>query len=230
MCGLIGIVHPKPSKQDINLFEDVLRESRIRGLHATGIAYMEDSCIYNFDLPTGSIGLLKQYKFNQFLDTDGSLKLIAHCRYSTSDLRYNQPIGDSLLQIAHNGVISQELPENWPKLYGSIGVCETSNDTELLYRTIQEGKSPFHVWPNSSIAAIELHANGLLRAYRNGRRPLYIADYRGGFIFTSTFDIGIRANLPNIPMQLPPFCYVDIRDYERQIISCDVAVKDDLQP
>ena len=56
--------------------------------------------------------------------------MIGHCRYSTSDLQYNQPIYNDDYSIAHNGVVSQEMPERWKELYGYD--CKTKNDSELI--------------------------------------------------------------------------------------------------
>lgn len=198
MCGLVGISVPTVTAKDIILFEAILRESRIRGLHATGISYLEDGVIYTIKEPVGADRFLEKYTLADCIDYDGSLNLIAHTRYSTSDLRFNQPIANAQLSVVHNGVISQELPSNWPKLYGPIGVCETSNDTELLFNTIQAFGNPIVEWAESSIAALELYWDGTIRAYRNGRRPLYMMRYYEGFIVSSTMDVLVRSGLkPN---------------------------------
>lgn len=203
MCGIIGISCPDVTAQDIILFEAILRESRIRGLHATGISWVEGGTIQTIKEPVGADRFLELYTLADCVEADGSLNLIAHTRYSTSDLRYNQPIADSTLSIVHNGVISQELPESWPKLYGVIGVCETSNDTELLFNTVRAMGNPLVEWADSSIASIELHWDGTMRFYRNGRRPMYISHildpgvgngYKG-YIITSTCDVLKRADV-----------------------------------
>lgn len=208
MCGILGISIPKVTAQDIILFENILRELRIRGLHATGISWVEGNTIQTIKEPIGADRFLEKHSLADCVELDMSLNLIAHTRYSTSDLRYNQPIADSHLSVVHNGVISQELPENWPKLYGAVGACETSNDTELLFRTVQALGNPLVDWAESSIAAIELHWNGTLRAYRNGRRPLYMMRYYEGFIITSTMDALKRSGLkPNPTHELKANTY-----------------------
>lgn len=217
MCGILGISIPKVTAQDIILFGNILRELRIRGLHATGISWVEGGTVQTIKEPVGADRFLEKYSLADCVELDMSLNLIAHTRYSTSDLRYNQPIADSHLSVVHNGVISQELPENWSKLYGAIGVCETSNDTELLFRTVQTLGNPLVEWAESSIAALELYWDGTLRAYRNGRRPLYMLPYANGYIFTSTADVLKRAGLDEQPDLLPPNCYINIKEYERQV-------------
>lgn len=223
MCGILGISVPKVTAQDIILFEAILRELRIRGLHATGMSWLEGGVIQTIKEPIGADRFLEKYSLVDCVEGDGSLNLIAHTRYSTSDLHFNQPIADSTLSIVHNGVISQELPENWPKLYRAIGICETSNDTELLFRTVQALGDPLIEWADSSIAALELHWDGTLRAYRNGRRPLYMSHIidRGigngykGYIFTSTIDALKRADSDDMIgdiVELPSNVYHSVSD------------------
>jgi glutamine phosphoribosylpyrophosphate amidotransferase len=134
----------------------------------------------------------------QFINEDGNLYLIGHCRYSTSDLRYNQPIQiNDKVSIVHNGVISQELPENWKDLYGYE--TETHNDTELINHTLEAGLNPLTEWADSSMAVIELHSDGMMVWYRNGKRPLYKTVLKNGNIITSTKDIVKRAGITTEP-------------------------------
>lgn len=191
MCAVIGISIHDVSESDIELIKRIFLESRIRGKHATGVSYVKGDAIVTFSLPVPADEFIEQFDFREAID-DGMINLIGHCRYSTSDLEYNQPIADANKAIVHNGVISQELPENWEALYGIK--CETKNDTELLLRT--EG-NPFAAWPNASISAIVLSNNGM-RVYRNGKRPLYETIVENGFILTSTKDIARRAGVLGI--------------------------------
>ena len=186
MCGVIGVHLDNPSKDDLKLVERVFIESRIRGMHATGMSYA-----YNNRITT----VIKTVPADVFVSSHAipsmdKLRLIGHCRYSTSDLLYNQPLFNTEVAIVHNGVISQELPENWSDLYGIT--TETKNDSELLLCTI--GADPVKYWANASIAAIELHRKGAMKYYRNGKRPLYKTDLDNGYIITSTADIMHRAS------------------------------------
>lgn len=218
MCTIIGAALTKANWKDIMLLHNILLESRIRGLHATGVSYLEGGVIQTIKEPMGAAEFLKHYSFADFVDDDGSLRLIAHCRYSTSDLEFNQPIANSQLALVHNGVISQELPENWEGLYGFK--CDTKNDTELLFKTVEaqigyteKGDDPLACWPDSSVAAIELYNSGYLRAYRNGRRPLYWAWYESkGFLIVSTADILIRAKADVMIHRMPHDIYHLIKD------------------
>jgi glutamine phosphoribosylpyrophosphate amidotransferase len=191
MCAVIGISIHDVTESDIELIKRIFLESRIRGKHATGVSYIKGDAIVTFSLPVPADEFIEQFDFRDTIH-NGDINLIGHCRYSTSDLEYNQPIADGNKAIVHNGVISQELPENWEALYGIK--CETKNDTELLLRT--EG-NPFAAWPNASISAIVLYPNEL-KVYRNGKRPLYETIVENGFILTSTKDIARRAGVQGI--------------------------------
>ena len=119
--------------------------------------------------------------------------MIGHTRYSTSDLLYNQPISNDVLSVAHNGVISQEPPEDWESIYGLK--TKTRNDSELILQCIMRNKEPLTMFKNSSMAYCALMENKTLIAARNGERPLYLTNFKEGIIFTSTKDIAKRSGL-----------------------------------
>jgi glutamine phosphoribosylpyrophosphate amidotransferase len=212
MCAIIGIVLNKPSEIEFETFCRVLRESRIRGLHATGISWASDGNLKTIKEPIPAEVFIDKHlvDFDQYIDNKGKLSMIAHCRYSTSDLMYNQPISNEFVSVVHNGVITQELPENWKRLYGYD--CQTKNDTELLIHTVMEGKSPLEQWSESSIAAIELYADGKMRFYRNGKRPMYITNLKKGILITSTSDVVIRSGIEEQPSKIAMNCYNTIQD------------------
>lgn len=197
MCSIIGAVINSPSKADFDLIKRVFLESQIRGKHATGMSWLTNGEIQTIKEPIPADEFVTRHLTNleDFLDGSGILHFCGHSRYSTSDLRYNQPISNKKVSVVHNGVITQELPENWERLYGYS--CETQNDTELLVHTIEEGISPLLRWSNSSLAVCELHADGHIRFYRNGKRPVYYSLLNNGIIVTSTADIAKRAGLSN---------------------------------
>lgn len=192
MCAVIGAHLKLVSSEDITLLENIFLESGIRGLHATGVSYIKDNKIITIKESLPSYEFLKRYKISDMVNEDGNLYLIGHCRYSTSDLEYNQPFNSFDVSIVHNGVITQELPEKWKDLYGYYTF--TKNDSELILRTIENGEDPLDIWANSSIAAIELHLNKNIVYYRNGKRPIYHSKVHNGVIITSTADIMKRAS------------------------------------
>lgn len=194
MCGLVGTILQQPTEQDLDLLRSCVLEASVRGRHATGFAWIHKRKI-NIEraaLPADSF-LEKFGSLSQLLNEDGNLYFLAHTRYSTSDRKFNQPLGDEKSAIAHNGVVSQEPKAKWEKLYGYS--CDTGNDSELLLQALKHKHSPLEKFPDCSAAVIELHSTKQIRAYRNGKRPLYFAFRSNGIVITSTADIGKRAGL-----------------------------------
>jgi len=194
MCAVIGALLKSPTSEQLDLVRNVFLESRIRGMHATGLSYAKNGKVVTLKEPVPAPDFSPLSNLEQMVNEDGNLYLIGHCRYSTSDLRYNQPIQiNDKVSVVHNGVISQELPENWEKLYGYT--TETHNDTELINHTLDAGLNPLNEWTDSSMAVIELHSDGFMTWYRNGKRPLYKTTLENGYIITSTKDIAKRAGI-----------------------------------
>jgi glutamine phosphoribosylpyrophosphate amidotransferase len=206
MCAIIGALIKSPTKDDLALLRRVFHESKIRGLHATGMSFLPS---WSNKIETIKEGIpadefvdkhLHNDNLDRLVNKDGNLYLIGHCRYSTSDLKYNQPIANENLSVVHNGVITQELPEKWKELYGYD--CETKNDTELILHTAEDCISPLLRWKDSSLAVVELHVDKVIRFYRNGKRPLYLTTISNGCIITSTSDVPKRANVPGLPVNV----------------------------
>ena len=209
MCSVIGAIIHKPEYEDFQKLEKVFHESRIRGLHATGISYVKEYTIHTVKLPVSAD--MFPFNWNDYVNEDGNLYLIGHCRYSTSDLEYNQPINNQTTSVVHNGVITQELPENWEELYGYK--CETKNDTELILHTIDDDKSPLKVWKDSSLAVCELWFCKKLKFYRNGKRPLYLTSLDNGCIITSTRDVIVRSGITFPTADIPMNTYITFDEH-----------------
>ena len=189
MCAVIGAFIKKPCNKDFKILQDIFIQSKIRGLHATGFSFVRDKKVHTKKEPTPADIFLRDVNFAQCVNEDGNIYLIGHCRYSTSDLLYNQPIQTSDdLAVVHNGVITQEDPDDW------IYKAETKNDTELINLAIKDKKNPIDLYKDSSISALELHANKDIIYYRNGKRPMYKTTYKKGFFITSTKDIPMRVS------------------------------------
>lgn len=203
MCSVIGAIIKEPRAEDFLMLRRVFFESMIRGKHATGISFLPhwSDAIQTISKPVSADVFITQHlkdsDFDNMLDKDGNLYLIGHCRYSTSTLEYNQPIHNSKKSIVHNGVITQELPENWKGLYGYD--CLTQNDSELILHS----NDPLGEFSHMSMAVCELTANRQLRVYRNGKRPLYLTSLLNGSIITSTVDIPRRANVLGSTKMIP---------------------------
>jgi len=193
MCAVIGAYIEKPSDLDLVTVAKVFYESSIRGLHATGVSWVSGGQIKTVIDSKPANLFLESLDLRNCINEDGNLYLIGHCRYSTSDLAYNQPLWNENVSIVHNGVVSQEMPEKWKDLYGYE--CKTRNDSELIVHTLQANKSPLIEFADASMAVIELYKEKKLRFYRNGKRPIYFTSLPNGGINTSTSDIATRAGL-----------------------------------
>lgn len=195
MCAVIGAILKEPTKQDFALLRNVFVESKIRGMHATGISFLPkwSTGIETIKEPIPADQFVEKHlhddNLRDMVAQDGNLYLIGHCRYSTSDLEFNQPMFHADKSIVHNGVITQELPENWKELYGYD--CITKNDSELVLHS----RDPLREFSNMSMGVVELHKDRRLRFYRNGKRPLYLTNVPNGCIITSTADIAKRAGI-----------------------------------
>lgn len=229
MCSVIGAIIKEPRAEDFLMLHRVFLESKIRGMHATGISYVKHGKIITEKRPVPADEF--PFNFPSYVNEDGSLYLIGHCRYSTSDLEFNQPIANENLSVVHNGVITQELPENWKELYGYD--CETKNDTELILHTAEDCISPLLRWKDSSLAVIELHVDKVIRFYRNGKRPLYLTNISNGCIITSTADVIKRAEVPGFPINTLMNHYITFDDQlamtiEKEVIEDAVDLQHEL--
>ena len=205
MCAVIGAVIANPRAAHFDMIRRVFHESRIRGLHATGLSYLKDGEIHTIKEPVPADEFKHLDNLQEMVNGDGTLYLVGHCRYSTSDLLYNQPIANESTSVVHNGVITQHDPADWEVLHGYS--CEGRNDTELLLRSLAD-YSPLEHWKDASLAVCELQVEGKLRVYRNGKRPLYLTTLDNGCIITSTGNIANRANLNYATVQIPMNTYL----------------------
>lgn len=222
MCAVVGAILLEPSKEDLLMLHRVFLESKIRGMHATGISYVKNGKVITEKMPVPA----NEFPFNfaEKINEDGNLYLIGHCRYSTSDLEYNQPIGNDDSAIVHNGVITQELPENWKSIYGYDTI--TKNDSELVLHSAD----PLREFSHMSMGVCQLNVNKTLRFYRNGKRPLYLSSISNGCIITSTADIANRAEVLGRPVEVLMNHYITFDEHLAMMIEkVEVADAVDLQ-
>ena len=202
MCAVIGVILNQPTKEDFAMVRRVFLESKIRGMHATGMSFLphwsEEIVTIKDSYPADKFieVHLHDDNFKDMLNADGNLYMIGHCRYSTSDLEFNQPMYHNEKSIVHNGVITQELPENWKELYGYD--CMTKNDSELVLHS----SDPLREFSHMSMGVVELYKERKLRFYRNGKRPLYLTNVPSGSIITSTANIAERAEVGGLAVEV----------------------------
>lgn len=211
MCGVIGAFIKNPDAEDFDLLRTVFVESEVRGLHASGLSYIKDQEVVTVKDAIRAGKFLEDKNFSDFVNEDGNLYLVGHIRYSTSDLRYNQPISNNHISVVHNGVISQENSSEWKYK------TETQNDSELVLKSFESGANPLNDFPDSSQAVCVLWRNmqgsPSVMAYRNGKRPLWYSKAGNYFIVTSTEDIARRAKLKNTKRCDANTFYIHNRDF-----------------
>jgi glutamine phosphoribosylpyrophosphate amidotransferase len=211
MCAVIGTIVQNPSLKQLDMIKRVFLESKIRGMHATGLSYVKNNSITTLRMPVPADKF--PFDFESYLNEDGNLYLIGHCRYSTSDLEYNQPLSEMNKSIVHNGVITQELPENWKELYGYD--CITKNDSELVLHS----EDPLQEFPDMSMGVCELRTDKTLRSFRNGKRPLYLTTFNNGCIITSTKDIPHRAGVDGFTTEFLMNTYVTFDEHLAMMVE-----------
>lgn len=184
MCAIFGMSlhHGTFDEEDFVYLKNLILQSKIRGLHATGLAWISNGKVQIDRRPIPGDEFVNQFDFNQLKGTN---LVIGHCRYSTSDLSYNQPIGNEEAATVHNGVISQAELEDWPKL----GDYETRNDSEILHKILLMKEPDWNVLGKGSAAFLHLKADGSFMAMRNGSRPMWLGKFVEITVFASTQDI-----------------------------------------
>lgn len=189
MCGVLGIHLQKASLKELNLVQTVFEQSMIRGKHATGFSWVKDGKVHTVKEGIPVNEFLNIYNLKDCVNEDGGLYMVGHIRYSTSDLRFNQPFSNKYMSVVHNGVISQEDPSEW------VYDTETSNDSELILKSFEHESHPLKDFHPSSMAVCTLNADKTITGFRNEARPLWYTEIGNGIIFTSTKDIAKRSGL-----------------------------------
>lgn len=193
MCGVLGITIADFNERDYELVRSLFSQSMIRGKHATGVSYVKNNKVHTIKKPIPADEFIYEQKLETWKNEDGNLYCIGHIRYSTSDLRFNQPFSTDKVSIVHNGVISQKPPKTWKQIYGYE--TETANDSELILRAYEKNDDPLQVFQPASMAVCVIHADKKLTAFRNHERPLYYYFDDRVTIFASTKDILHRSGI-----------------------------------
>lgn len=202
MCGVIGCFSNRElSLKELEFARALLRESRVRGIHAFGAAVSEDNS--NFTIKR-SFSIKEIDGFISYGNPEKIKTIVAHTRYDTSGdwhiLENNQPVVNGKDFLVFNGVVRQSAKHEFEKEFGVK--CETENDGEIVIHLMRESLLDpqfqraahllFHD-PKVSYAGIE-YINGQMTISRNKNRPLYISIADGALFVTSTKDILERAN------------------------------------
>lgn len=190
MCAIVGVSGDWNEQTLLN----VLKWSRIRGLHAFGYAYYcENELIYH-----------KFTNYNQFCQSiieNKPVKFIAHFRYSTSGdwriMENNQPIILNKSALVFNGVIDMSTKEEMESKWKCT--LNTENDGEIALIQYNLGKIDDLIDNKTrSFAGLFLNKNNEIVAIRNRRRPMYVGKQDNCYYLASTYDILNRSNVENI--------------------------------
>ena len=196
MCGVIGVSLKNVTREDLELVDRLFRQSMIRGKHATGVSYLKEEMITTIKKTMNACDFMDDHQIENWVDDD-KLRMIGHVRYSTSDLRYNQPFQNEYVAISHNGVISQD-PAVWEF------ETETKNDSELILRAFENKKHPLEIYADRSMAVTRISHKSLV-GFRNHERPLWYTERENGLLFASTEDILKRSGVDTPILQCEPF-------------------------
>lgn len=188
MCAIIGFVGPC-NNHSTSVLQRLFTESSYRGKHSMGVAWWD-----GHDVQVNLEFEPKLAHVKALADAQGNFRVLGHCRYSTSSLKWPLPLLLRGNAIAMNGVISQDLPANWPG--AELEPYETGNDTEIALRYAEWEMTGEH---GGSFAVGLLDKHGLA-FWRNGSRPLWhLPGLRDGLcVVASTVDILRRSGLPSV--------------------------------
>ena len=183
MCAIIGF----KGKYDQDLLTRVFDNSRIRGLHAFGFSYIDK----------GEFGGRIWWNYESFvkdIHAKAPSEFIAHFRYATSgdylQPENNQPLYDSGVAIAFNGVISQKSKAAMEKEFALR--LRAENDGYVLLQKYTDDQ--FTSSPNITFAMVGLDKDGLF-ALKNNKRPLWYTKNDDFVLLASTRDIMERSGI-----------------------------------
>lgn len=198
MCGIIGLSTNQSPAEFYDLFEKLLIESSIRGRHATGMSFPSGGKVITIKDRVPAEDFLANHSIrDRILSGEIPTTVIAHVRYCTSGEEYPQPIATDDMSIVHNGVVTQADVSQWTEQF-NFNDFTTTNDTELLLKSLIFGNDPLDQFPEASIAAISLNSNGVISFFRNGKRPVWYSNQQYGTVIASTKDILSRCGIDNI--------------------------------
>lgn len=183
------------------IFHRLMYESRVRGMHAYGIAQR-----FNDFKPPIVGAYLRSRDLNEVVESfDPVFPAVAHARYSTSGdytvEANNQPIVAENIMFAFNGVIHQGTKEEFEQAFDVQ--CVADNDGEIFVRKLAAQIDPVQFLRDTScsFAGVWIQ-NNMLHALRNDERPLWTATSPGAYWIASTRDILLRARLTE-PSEIP---------------------------
>ena len=165
MCGVVAYYSEKPDSSDIKNINNLIQQSKIRGLHSFGISYLNDNKI-------------KTQKTNdiQDLKIPETNLLIFHNRYTTSG-DYKKPINNQPLELnetylAFNGVIDMGTKKEMEAKHKLT--MKSSNDGELFLHYLKNKNAESIINDLKCSFAGAYIKNNKIYCIRNNYRPLWV--------------------------------------------------------
>ena len=188
MCSIIGY----SGEYDKKLVEQLMFNSRIRGLHSFGYSFFEDK-----ELVTKKF--LDYKKFIDNINKDKPTKFIAHFRYSTSgeytNQENNQPIVKNGSAMVFNGVIDMGSKKELEEKYKTKLI--SCNDGEVVLNIFNQAAEEVRDFiKNKTFAGLFLKDNKIT-VIKNRLRPCYLGVKNDIKVIASTKDILKRSGIEN---------------------------------
>jgi len=185
MCAVIGYYSEEPCEKDKKMLEELLYQSKIRGLHSFGLTFEN-----NFILST-----IKEFEVGS-INIPKTTMLMAHTRYSTSgdwkSKENNQPLKLDDSHLVFNGVIDMATKKEMEKKYNIK--MKSNNDGEIFLHYLNQGVEPVKIIKDlkSSFSGIFIKDNEIY-CLRNENRPLWRVVIGKSVFVASTKDIFLRS-------------------------------------
>ena len=113
MCGVLGILIKDFSRKDCDLVRNLFIQSMIRGKHASGVSYIKYNTVNTVKEPIPANEFISKQDIESWVNEDGNLYCVGHIRYSTSDLRFNQPISTEKIQPGQQLDLFEQEDNSW---------------------------------------------------------------------------------------------------------------------
>ena len=175
----------------------LIKQSRIRGTHAYGLAHWDHS-----------LHVEKAHRIED-ITIPRANKIIYHNRYSTSgdyhNHENNQPIRVGSCALVFNGVLDMRTKK---EIESDLGITmETENDGEILIQLCGSDPAAMQAYiaqTKGSFAGLMLTEENKMYALRNENRPLWRLEHQGAVFYASTKDIFKRVDAALDPQPLAP--------------------------
>lgn len=227
MCGIIAVTCSN-TEENKRLIFNLLLNSKIRGLHSTGVSLIDNSnkiVTIKDNLPSDKFLEKHWDSILEIIDQMDNIQIIGHTRYSTSG-DFAQPIEintDIEIQssLVFNGVVTQSDPSTWGDIIPGYQF-KSDNDGEILkYCLDRDYRSVVDLYLSTEFSASVCYMdNSGIVHFRTGDRPSWIFKSDDIVAISSTREIMIRSGLTeNLNKTAPGILYKLINCDEYELIS-----------